>query len=74
MNESTNVRGASLAEVVRATQDVTFNDASAERIATILTRTKDAFGALSEHSRFDHEPADLAAVHRRVAPGAGDAS
>ena len=74
MNDSTNVRSASLGEVVRTTQDVAFNDASAERIATILTRTKDAFGALADHPRFDHEPADLVAVHRRVAPATGDAS
>ena len=74
MNASTPVRGTSLAEIVRATQSVELSDASAERIATILTRTKNAFGALEDQPRFDHEPADLLAVHRRVAPATGEAS
>ena len=73
MNESTKVGAASLAEFVLATQDAEFDEGDAERVTNLLANTKGTLGALADRPRFDAEPAEIATVMRRLAPGAGEA-
>ena len=73
MNESTKVGAASLAEFVLATQDAEFDEGDAERVTNLLANTKGTLGTLADRPRFDAEPAEIATVMRRLAPGAGEA-
>ena len=73
MSESTKVGAASLAEFVRATADAEFDEGDAERVANLLANTKGTLGTLADRPRFDAEPAEIAAVMRRLAPGAVEA-
>ena len=70
MNGSTKVGAASLAEFVLATQDAEFDEGDAERVTNLLANTKATLGALADRPRFDAEPAETAAVMRRLAPAA----
>ncbi len=74
MNESTKVGAASLAEFVLATQDAEFDEGDAERVTNLLANTKGTLGTLAGRPRFDAEPAEIATVMRRLAPGAGGAA
>ena len=74
MNESTKVGAASLAEFVRATADAEFDEGDAERVTNLLANTKGTLGALADQPRFDAEPAETAAVMRRLAPRPEEAS
>lgn len=68
MNEPTRVGATSLAEFVLATQDAEFDEGDAERVSNLLANTKGTLGALADQPRFDAEPAETAAVMRRLAP------
>ena len=72
MNESTRVGAASLAEFVLATGDAEFDEGDAGRVANLLANTKGTLGALADRPRFDAEPAEIATVMRRLAPGASE--
>ena len=73
MNESSKVGAAALAEFVLATQDAEFDEGDAERVTNLLANTKGTLGTLADRPRFDAEPAEIATVMRRLAPGAGEA-
>ena len=73
MSETTKVGAAALAEFVRATADTEFDEGDAERVTNLLANTKGTLGTLAERPRFDAEPAEIATVMRRLAPGADEA-
>ena len=71
MSETSKVSAAALAEFVRATQDAEFDEGDAERVTNLLVNTKATLAALADRTRFDAEPAETAALMRRLAPAAG---
>ena len=73
MSESDKVGAAALAEFVRGTQGAELDDGDAERVTNLLANTKGTLAALADRTRFDAEPAEIAVVTRRLAPGSRQA-